>query len=82
MVCKKLGITHAYLCSIVKKSTGNTCMSIISGMVIMNAKSQLELYQSSVTAISDSLNFADISLLGKYFKRYAWNDPFRYRNKG
>ena len=79
---KKLGITHAYLCSIVKKSTGNTCMSIISGMVIMNAKSQLKLTGLSVQAISDSLNFADISFFGKYFKRYTGMSPLEYRNKG
>ena len=74
--------THAYLCSIVKKSTGNTCMSIISGMVIMNAKSQLKLTGLSVQAISDSLNFADISFFGKYFKRYTGMSPLEYRNKG
>ena len=38
---EKLGITHAHLCSIVKQSTGKTCADIISSMVIMDAKSQL-----------------------------------------
>lgn len=79
---KKLGITHAYLCSIVKKSTGNTCMNIISCMVIKNAKSQLKLTGLSIQAISDSLNFADISFFGKYFKRYTGMSPSEYRNKG
>ena len=57
-------------------------MSIISGMVIMNAKSQLKLTGLSVQAISDSLNFADISFFGKYFKRYTGMSPLEYRNKG
>lgn len=79
---QKLGITHAYLCSIVKKVTGNTCVYLISCMVIMDAKSQLKLTNLSIQEISDSLNFADISFFGKYFKRYTGMSPLEYRNKG
>ncbi|ADV45182.1 AraC family transcriptional regulator [Bacteroides helcogenes] len=76
----QLGITHAYLCSVVKQITGKTCMEIIASMVIMDAKSQLKLTGVSVQAISDSLNFADISFFGKYFKRYVGMSPLEYRN--
>ena len=79
---EKLGITHAHLCSIVKQATGKTCADIISSMVIMDAKSQLKSTQQSIQAISDSLNFANMSFFGKYFKRHVGMSPLEYRNKG
>ena len=79
---EKLGITHAHLCSIVKQATGKTCADIISSMVIMDAKSQLKSTHQSVQAISDSLNFANMSFFGKYFKRHVGMSPLEYRNKG
>ena len=79
---EKLGITHAHLCSIIKQSTGKTCADIISSMVIMDAKSQLKSTHQSIQAISDSLNFANMSFFGKYFKRHVGMSPLEYRNKG
>ena len=79
---EKLGITHAHLCSIVRQTTGKTCADIISSMVIMDAKSQLKSTQQSIQAISDSLNFANMSFFGKYFKRHVGMSPLEYRNKG
>lgn len=79
---EKLGITHAHLCSIVKQATGKTCADIISSMVIMDAKSQLKSTHQSIQAISDSLNFANMSFFGKYFKRHVGMSPLEYRNKG
>lgn len=76
----QLGITHAYLCSVVKQVTGQTCMDIISSAVIMEIKSQLKLTNLSIQAISDSLNFANLSFFGKYFKRHVGMSPLEYRN--
>lgn len=77
---KKLGISHAYLCTTVKQVTGYTCGEIIARMVIMDAKSQLKSTNLSIQAISDSLNFANMSFFGKYFKRYTGMSPLTYRN--
>lgn len=77
-----LHVSHAYLCSVVKEVTGSTCTDIISSMVIMDAKSQLKLTDAPIQAISDSLNFANISFFGKYFKRYVGMSPLEYRAKG
>lgn len=77
----KLGITHAYLCRIVKDVTGNTCINIISYMVIMDAKSQLKLSNLSIQSISDALNFPNMSFFGKYFKRHTGMSPLEYRNE-
>lgn len=79
---QKLGITHAHLCTTVKQVTGKTCINIISSMVIMDAKSQLKSTQLSIQNISDSLNFANMSFFGKYFKRYVGMSPLEYRNNG
>ena len=79
---EKMGITHAHLCTTIKQSTGNTCIEIISRMVIMDAKSQLKSTNLSIQEIADSLNFANMSFFGKYFKRYVGMSPLEYRNKG
>lgn len=79
---EKLGITHAHLCTTVKQVTGKTCVDIISSMVIMDAKSQLKSTHLSVQDIADSLNFANMSFFGKYFKRYVGMSPLEYRNNG
>lgn len=68
---EKMGITHAYLCSIVKQVTGQTCMDIISSVVIMDAKAQLKQTNLTIQEISDALNFANSSFFGKYFKRHV-----------
>ena len=78
---KKLDITHAHLCAVVKQITGKTCADVIASMVIMDAKSQLKSTNLTIQAISDSLNFASISFFGKYFKRYVGMSPLEYRKK-
>lgn len=77
---EQLGISHAHLCTIVKQATGNTCVDIISSMVIMDAKSQLKSTRATIQEIADSLNFADMSFFGKYFKRHVGMSPLEYRN--
>ena len=79
---EKLGITHAYLCTTVKQAIGKTCVDVISSMVIMDAKSQLKSTNLSIQQISDSLNFANMSFFGKYFKRHVGMSPLEYRNNG
>ena len=79
---EKLGISHAHLCTIVKQITGHTCVEIIASMVIMDAKSQLKSTNLSIQEISYSLNFANMSFFGKYFKRNVGMSPLEYRNKG
>lgn len=79
---EKLEITPTHLCTTVKQVTGNTCIDIISRMVIMDAKSQLKSTNLSVQEIADSLNFTNMSFFGKYFKRYVGMSPLSYRYSG
>lgn len=79
---RRLGISHAHLCNVVKQVTGRTCVEIISSMVIMDAKAQLKATRLTVQEIADALHFANMSFFGKYFKRYTGMSPLEYRNKG
>ena len=76
----KLGITPAYLSTIVKQETGKTCMDIISNMVIMDAKAQLKSTNLPIYQIADSLNFNNVSFFGKYFKRHVAVFEWAYPN--
>lgn len=77
---KKLGITPSHLSTTVKQTTGKTCIEIISGMVIMEAKVQLKSTNMPINEIAYSLNFTNMSFFGKYFKRYVGTGPLEYRN--
>lgn len=77
---KKLGITQAHLSTIVRQTTGKTCIDIITSMVIMDAKAQLKSTNLSIHDIAYSLNFTNMSFFGKYFKRHVGMGPLEYRN--
>ena len=77
---KRLGITQAHLSTIIKQTTGKTCVEIITSMVIMDAKAQLKSTNLSVHDIAYSLNFTNMSFFGKYFKRHVGMGPLEYRN--
>lgn len=77
---KYLGITASHLSTTVKQTTGKTCIEIISGMVIMDAKVQLKSTNTPINEIAYSLNFTNMSFFGKYFKRYVGIGPLEYRN--
>ena len=77
---QQLQITQAHLSTIVKQTTGKTCVEIITSMVIMDAKAQLNSTNLSIHDIACSLNFTNMSFFGKYFNRYVGMGPLEYRN--
>ena len=77
---KRLGITQAHLSTIVKQTTGKTCVEIITSMVIMDAKAQLKSTNLTIHDIAYTLNFTNMSFFGKYFKRHVGMSPQEYRN--
>lgn len=76
----KIGITPTHLSNTVKMVTDQTVMEIISEMVITDAKAQLKSTNLPINEIADSLNFANVSFFGKYFKRHVGMGPLQYRN--
>ncbi|MCP9613037.1 helix-turn-helix domain-containing protein [Coprobacter tertius] len=77
---EKLGISLQHLCMVVKQQMGKNVTDIIAGVVIMDAKAKLKSTDMSITEISRSLNFANASFFGKYFKRHVGIGPQEYRN--
>ena len=71
---------QAHLSSIIKQTTGKTCIEIITSMVIMDAKAQLKSTNLSIHDIAYTLHFTNMSFFGKYFKRYVGMSPQEYRN--
>lgn len=76
----KLGITLQHLSNTVKQETGKTVTEIINKFVIMDAKAQLKSTDLSIQEIAYSLNFANVSFFGKFFKRHTGMSPLQYRN--
>lgn len=77
---RKIGITPTHLSNTVKQVAGRTVMDIIAEMVITDAKAQLKSTNTPINEIAESLNFANVSFFGKYFKRYVGMGPQKYRN--
>ena len=77
---QKIGITPTHLSNTVKLVTGKTVIDIISRMVITDAKAQLKSSTIPINEIAESLNFANMSFFGKYFKRHVGMGPQAYRN--
>lgn len=78
----KLCITAKHLSAVIKEVSGKAALDIITGMVIMDAQSQLHTTYKSVSEISDSLNFPNPSFFGRYFKQFTGLTPKQYRDGG
>ena len=72
---KRLGITQAHLSSIIKQTTGKTCIEIITSMVIMDAKAQLKSTNLSIHDIAYTLNFTNMSFFWKVFQAVCGHEP-------
>lgn len=75
----KLNITPKHLSEILKKQTGKTAGEWISESVILEAKVLLQNHKYSVAQISESLNFSDQSVFGKFFKSHTGQTPLEYK---
>jgi len=75
----ELCLTPKYLSAVILEVSGKHVSDLISRAVIMDAKSQLKSSDLTVSQISESLNFPDASLFGKYFKKHTGMTPAEYR---
>ncbi|PSK93525.1 helix-turn-helix domain-containing protein [Taibaiella chishuiensis] len=78
---RQLNLSQQYLTSLVKEQTGKPVSLWIEHVVIMHAKSLLKSTTLSVKEICQELNFADVSLFCRYFKRCTQLTPGAFRNK-
>lgn len=75
----KLCLTAKYLSTAVKEASGRTPLDWIDEYVTMAAKAMLKSSNMSIDEISVRLNFASLSLFGKFFKRVTGQSPREYR---
>lgn len=75
----KMHLSPQYLSSLIKQVTNSTITDIIAMFVIINAQTKLASTDLSIGEIASELNFDDISLFGRYFKRYTKLSPRQYR---
>lgn len=76
----KLGVSIQHLSTTVKEVTGKNTLSIISYIVIMDAKAKLKSTNMTIQEIAYSLNFPSASFFGKYFKKNVGMTPVEFRN--
>ncbi len=76
---EQLQISPQHLSATATKVTGKKVTDIIAQMVIVDAQTKLRATEMSVQEIASALNFPDISVFGKYFKRYTGLSPRQYR---
>lgn len=77
---EKLCLTPKYLSFVIREESGKRVSDLITRAVIADAKSQLKSTNLTVQQISESLNFPDPSLFGKYFRKHTGMTPIAYRN--
>lgn len=74
-----LCLSPKYLTKILKDVTGKSLYFWICEFVIKNAKILLHSSDSSVSQISDELNFPNSSYFARYFRRYTGISPIEFR---
>lgn len=72
-------LTPKYLSAVVKEVSGLSAAGWIEEYIINDAKIQLKFSEKNVQQISNSLNFLNQSLFGRYFKQRVGISPNHYR---
>lgn len=72
-------LTPKYLSAVVKEVSGLSAAVWIEEYIINDAKIQLTFSEKNIQQISDSLNFPNQSLFGRYFKQRVGMSPSQYK---
>ncbi|MFI3295819.1 MAG: helix-turn-helix domain-containing protein [Rikenellaceae bacterium] len=78
---QKMNISPQHLSAVVKRVTQRTITDIIAMFVIIDAQTKLVSTDLSIGEIATTLNFDDVSVFGRYFKRYTKLSPRQYRRQ-
>lgn len=76
-----LHVTPKSLSAVIKDKTGRPAGKWISDMITLEAKVLLQNKTLTVSQISETLNFSDQSVFGKFFRANAGMSPLEYRKK-
>lgn len=74
-----LSVTRKYLSEVIKKNSGKTARDWIDDFVILEAKVLLQNKTLTINQISETLNFSNQSVFGKFFKNNTGHSPLDYR---
>jgi len=77
----KLCLSPQYLCSYIKKETGESVVFWITKSIVDRAKSELGFSEKSIGDIAYELCFEDTSAFCRYFKRATGLTPSEYRQQ-
>lgn len=75
----QLGISLPHFCTTIKKAIGHTPGEVISTIIILNAKGQLQYTDKSIKEIAFDLGFNNLSFFNKYFRQHTGKTPQEYR---
>lgn len=76
---EKLCISSKYLAVLVKEATGRSAVEWINEFVILEAKNLLRFSGKNIQQVAYTLNFANQSSFGKYFKHLTGQSPSQYQ---
>lgn len=75
-----LNVTRKYLSEVIKNNSGKTTREWIDEIVILESKILLQNKSLTISQVSNTLNFSNQSVFGKFFKNYTGFSPLQYRN--
>ena len=76
---ERMGLSAKYLSEMVKQVSRRTSNEWIDYYVMRELKAMLKDTSMSIKDITDEMNFANQSFLGKYFKEHAGVSPSKFR---
>lgn len=77
---EKLFVNPKYLTQVLSKNYGKSTREYIVEIVIMEAKTLLDMPQISIKKIADELHFANQFHFSRFFKKYTGFTPSEYRS--
>lgn len=78
---EQLGLSLPHFCTSIRKAVGYTPGEVISMIIIMNAKDQLQYTDKSIKEIAFALGFTNMSFFNKYFRQHTGKTPQEYRRQ-
>ena len=77
---RQIGVSPDTLSATLKRTRGRTAGSILTSLLVREAKVCLRNPSLSVQQVAEMLGFSDQSAFGKFFKRECGVSPAQYRN--
>ena len=78
----KMSLTPNYLSSFIRKQSKKSVMQWLNERTILQAQVLLRHTQQSISDIAFQLNFSEVTLFSRFFKRETGMTPKRYREQG